>query len=148
MTAAPVPPAKLPFPVALLLAMVAGYSILMFLPHMTPPEPVPAPGTWFEAVQAAVRTVWRVPMGVLLFLCGLGLGWAQPRYWFLLALSTLAVLPVASIADLLASKRAPTIWMLAEFVMFFCMALPALAGAAIARTARYKGVPEADSRVF
>lgn len=144
------PSAKLPFYVALPLAVLAGYAILMFLPHHELPadSPLPQPQAWYEHVQRAVVTSMRIPAGALLFLCGLGLGWVQPRYWFLLGLATITILPVASVAELVAKHQSPPIWMMMEFAMFFCLSLPALAGAAIGRMIRYRGIPPGESVFF
>jgi len=120
----------------------------MFLPHTTPAEPLPAPATWYEAVRLAVITTRRIPAGILLCLCGFGLGWVQPRHWFLLGWATLATLPAAAVAELVATGRAPTGWLVVEFIMATCMALPAIAGAAIGRNVRWKGMTPEKSVIF
>jgi hypothetical protein len=87
----------------------------------------------------AIRTAWEnmapVPTALSLFVLGVALGAAQPRFWWVVGWGTVALLPLAALAEMIVSPKSHNAWPI-EFALYGVVGLSAVGGAAVGRLVR------------
>lgn len=88
-------------------------------------QPVPL---W--PIKQAIEQMQFLPTLIGLFVAGIALGFFQPRFWHLLGLSTVVLLPLIAIIEMFQNPTSHNLWPI-EFVLFGFYAIPGFVGAAI-----------------
>jgi intracellular septation protein A len=73
-----------------------------------------------------------LPTTILLFVLGMGLGFLNPNRWFILAVGTVVVFPVAAILEMMVAPQSHSVWPI-EFVVYGVLGLPSIIGAFVGR---------------
>jgi hypothetical protein len=93
------------------------------------------PAPLFPAIRTAWENMAPVPTALSLFVLGVALGAAQPRFWWVAGGGTVALLPLAALAEMIVSPKSHNAWPI-EFALYGVVGLAAVGGAAVGRLAR------------
>ena len=76
-----------------------------------------------------------IPSFVGLFITSLVCGYLQPRYWQLLGLATVALLPIIAIVEMAQDSKSHNLWPI-EFIFYGVFGFPGFCGAMFGRMIR------------
>lgn len=106
---------------------LAGFACVVVPAYVLQNENNPIP-LW--PIGKVVERIRFLPSFIGLFVTGLACGYWQPRYWHLLGLSTVALLPAVAIIEMLLDPKSHNLWPI-EFIIYGLYAIPGFLGAAI-----------------
>jgi len=112
---------------AFVASAVIGLACVVVPAYMLQDGNIPVP-LW--PIGQAIEQMQFIPTLFGLLITGIGLGYIQPRYWHLLGLSTVVLLPLIAIVEMAQNSSSHNLWPI-EFVLYGVYAFPGFVGAAI-----------------
>lgn len=119
---------------------VAGLACIVLPAYILQKGDIPVP-LW--PIRQSIEQMQPIPSFIGLFITGMVCGYLQPRYWHLLGLATVVLLPVIAIIEMALNSQSHNLWPI-EFIFYGVFGFPGYLGATLGRRCRNARTKESE----